>query len=201
MELQLVGAFVRIANSAFQTEPIDRLREEEFSLVDVDYLLKLKENGYIDDASINVATNVALNERAAISVLEQLRTDPPDPRILENLIDQATDTGDLQDFLAEMGIEDTFGMNELCRFVESLDFLTTGKFNYESDFSFRAYRERLKLPLLNNRKLRPPETVKLLGTSIDLGLLRARKEEELVTFGFAVDYNHYRRLQEFCRDQ
>lgn len=196
MSIPLTGHLIRIANSAFPTREITSLREENFPLVDVDYFCRLNGKGYIGETPINEVTKAALNTRSGIEILEQLRKDPPDTSTFQDLIDQATDTTDLLDFLSEMGIED----NELLRFIETLDPLTNNGFMYEGDFTFRKYRESMHIGLLGGRKLTPKDTLKLLGTSIDLGLIRAKKEDELVTFGFAVDFQHFRRLQELCRE-
>lgn len=196
MSIPLTGHLIRIANSAFPTREIALLRKENFPLVDVDYFCRLNGKGYIGETPINEATKAALSTRGAIEVLEQLRKDPPDTSIFQELIDQATDTTDLLDFLSEMEVDD----NELLRFIETLDPLTNNGFMYEGDFTFKKYRESMHIGLLDGRKLTPKETLKLLGTSIDLGLIRAKKEDELVTFGFAVDFQHFRKLQELCKE-
>ena len=197
MSIPLTGHLIRIANSAFPTKEVKSLQVEEFPLVDIDYLCRLKTKAYLGDTPINEATKAALNTKNGIEILEQLRKDPPDTSILHELIDQATDTTDLLEFLSEMDVED----NELLRFIETLDPLTNNGFMYEGDFTFRKYRESMHIGLLGDRKLTPKEALKLLGTSIDLGLIKARKEEdELVTFGFAVDFIHFRKLQELCKE-
>lgn len=197
MSIPLTGHLIRIANSAFPTREATSLRDEEYPLVDVDYLCRLNGKAYFGDVSINDVTRVALTKKGAIEVLEQLREDPPSPDILHELIDQATDLTDLPEFLSEMEVGD----NELLRFVETLDTLTSSRFMYEGDFTFPKYRESMHIGLLGGRKLTPKETIKLLGTSIDLGLIRAKKEDEgLVTFGFAIDFQHYRKLQELVAE-
>lgn len=199
MKTQLIKAFVHIANSTFPKRNINELRQEKYPLVDVDYFIKLNGRGYISDTPINEVANVALNNVIAVEILQSLKADPPNPKILEGLIaNGCADTVDLLEALSEMDIED----NELLRFIDSLGLLTGARFNYEADFSFRKYRESMKLEVVNGRKLTVPETIKLLAASIDLGLIRAKKEEDSeIAFVFAIDAKHFSKLRSLCLEE